>query len=169
MGLYVVHHKKGKGIYEVRENNSETPLPGFYSGAHMKQWFEDNSPSSSEEEDRDRSTDKPDGSKASDKTNGSKASGKPDGSKVSGKSNGLKASGKTGKSKASGKPGRSKNGCQVTTWLPKLCLKMEDKAHLETEGAWLNDCHINAAQKLIHEQFPSVSSLAETILLSQGR
>ena len=51
MGPYVIHRNKGKGIYEVREENSETPLPGSCIGAHMKQWFEDNN--SSEEEDPD--------------------------------------------------------------------------------------------------------------------
>ena len=52
--------------------------------------------------------------------------------------------------------------------LPDLDLHISDKDLLEADGTWLKDCHINAAQKLIHEQFPSISGLADTLLLSLG-
>ena len=59
--------------------------------------------------------------------------------------------------------------CQVTMWLPRLNLQIKDKVDLETDSSWLNDRHMNAAQKLLHEQFPTVSGLANTVLLSQGK
>ena len=59
--------------------------------------------------------------------------------------------------------------CQVTMWLPRLNLQIKDKVDLETDSLWLNDRHMNAAQKLLHEQFPTVSGLADTVLLSQGK
>ena len=58
--------------------------------------------------------------------------------------------------------------CQVTMWLPRLNLQIKDKVDLETDSSWLNDRHMNAAQKLLHEQFPTVSGLADTVL-SQGK
>ncbi len=64
-----------------------------------------------------------------------------------------------------GKPKRSE---KQNTWLPGLGLHISDKTVLETDGTWLNDRHINAAQKLIHEAFPAIPGLADTLLLSNG-
>ena len=51
----------------------------------------------------------------------------------------------------------------IDPWLPHLNLNRKDKEVLETES-WLNDKHINAAQKLLSETYPTMGGLQDSKL-----
>ena len=53
----------------------------------------------------------------------------------------------------------------VTVWIPNLHLGSEQKVILQRR-LWLDDVIINAAQNLLHQQFPNISGLQSTILAS---
>ena len=51
-------------------------------------------------------------------------------------------------------------------WLQPFSLKAKDK-HVLDSGAWLNDLHISAAQKILHGDFSGVGSLQSSVLGSK--
>ncbi|XP_038069265.1 uncharacterized protein LOC119738441 [Patiria miniata] len=48
-------------------------------------------------------------------------------------------------------------------WVPELGLRAKDRVLL-TDGEWLTDNHIVAAQQLLHRQFPALEGLQEPVL-----
>ncbi|XP_022100265.1 uncharacterized protein LOC110984395 [Acanthaster planci] len=48
-------------------------------------------------------------------------------------------------------------------WVPELGLRCRDRTIL-TDGDWLTDSHIVAAQQLLHRQFPGLEGLQEPVL-----
>ena len=50
------------------------------------------------------------------------------------------------------------------SWLPSLSLTVADKECIESNEGMLTDKHINAASKVLAEQFPGVQGFQSTLL-----
>ena len=56
-----------------------------------------------------------------------------------------------------------------TVWVPSLGLRKEYESILQNNGIWLNDSIINAAQYLLHGQFPYVKGLANSVCVASKK
>jgi hypothetical protein len=54
-------------------------------------------------------------------------------------------------------------------WVSSLGLRKEDEKILQSSHAWLNDSIINSAQDLIHQQFPNVEGLANSLQVASRK
>lgn len=61
------------------------------------------------------------------------------------------------------------NASGETVWVPSLGLRKEDESILQNNGIWLNDSIINAAQYLLHRQFPYVKGLANSLCVASKK
>ena len=62
----------------------------------------------------------------------------------------------------------SDNSCLLSFWLKDLALTNQDKEAL-VNGKWLSDKHINAANKLLQSQYPTVNGLQDTIVAASSK
>ena len=63
-----------------------------------------------------------------------------------------------------------KTEAPATPWimLYNIPLNQDDKT-IVLSGGWLNDKHINFAHQILKKQFPGLTGLASTLILSQGK
>ena len=61
------------------------------------------------------------------------------------------------------------NASCETIWVPSLGLRKEDESILQNNGTWLNDSIINAAQDLLHRQFPYVNGLVNSLCVASKK
>ena len=59
----------------------------------------------------------------------------------------------------------SDNSCSLSFWLKDLTLTNQDKEAL-VNGKWLSDKHVNAANKLLQSQYPTINGLQDTVVLA---
>ena len=60
---------------------------------------------------------------------------------------------------------RSFNPTPVDYWLKEMSLTIADRNFI-VDGKWLTDRHVNAASKLLHNQFPIYNGLHDPLFLA---